>query len=91
MAHLLKCMLRGLLQAGAIIAFLIGPAAAQPTVNWLDDAAKRPLTAEEAQKQMAAEKAYKSATEKVPEQKAAADPWGNVRPPASSKTKQKQQ
>ncbi len=40
---------------------------------------KEPPSADELARRRALDKAYKSATEKIPEKKPVADPWGNVR------------
>jgi hypothetical protein len=40
---------------------------------------KAPPSAEEVERRRALDKAYKSATEKIPEKKPANDPWGNIR------------
>jgi hypothetical protein len=50
----------------------------------------RPLTPEEKEKREAIEDAYKSAIQKIPDQKKSADPWENMRPTTSSKAKQRQ-
>jgi hypothetical protein len=49
---------------------------------------KRPLSAEEAAKQKAADEAYKAAVGKIPDQTKSADPWGTVRDTAPSKNSQ---
>ena len=83
-------MLRKLMQAAAIIALLTGTASAQiPMKLPLQGASKRPLTPEEIEKQKALDKAYKSATQKIPDKKAV-DPWGNVRPDPATASKNKQ-
>ena len=68
-----------LLHAGAILAFLTGAAAAQgiPISIPTGDEAKK-LTPEEQEKQDRLDKAYKSATQKIPDKKSN-DPWGSVR------------
>jgi hypothetical protein len=90
-------MLRKLILAGATIvllagtAFLIGTASAQmpmPALHLGTD--KPPPTAEEIERQKALDKAYKSAQQKIPEKKAADDPWGSVRPAPSTPPKSKQ-
>jgi hypothetical protein len=59
----------------AILGLLAGPAHAQILLN--DDA--RRMTQDEYLKQQALDDKYKSATQKIPDQKATVDPWGNVR------------
>ena len=69
------------LAAGAAaLALLPATAAAQllmPGVHLGGD--KAPPSADELARHRALDKAYKSATEKIPEKKPAADPWGNIR------------
>jgi len=76
--------------AAAIVALLSGTAVAQapsgggggnplmPRLSIGDDV-KRKLTPEEQERQDALDAAYKAATKKIPDQKAA-DPWATVRP-----------
>jgi hypothetical protein len=84
-------MLQKLIQAGAIIALLTGTAAAQLPMGLHLGGDKPPPTAEEIEKQKAIDKAYNSATAKIPEKKTD-DPWATVRSapnsPAASKDKQ---
>ncbi|MGC2080667.1 MAG: hypothetical protein WA728_32565, partial [Xanthobacteraceae bacterium] len=50
------------------------------------------LTPEEQEKQKQLDADYKAATKKIPDQKAAADPWASVRPsPTVAPPKKKQQ
>jgi hypothetical protein len=49
----------------------------------------RQLTPEEQEKQRQLDADYKAATKKIPDQKAA-DPWGNVRPTPTAKSKNDQ-
>ena len=88
--RLTKDILRKIVHAGAIIAFLTGAASAQmPGINLSPD---RQMTPEEKEKQKAIENAYKSAIEKIPDKKPPADPWGAVRSTTpSSKPRQGQQ
>ena len=46
----------------------------------------KPLTPEEAEKRKAADTAYRNSLKRIPEQKKAADPWGDARgtPPAET-------
>ena len=84
-------MLCKVIQVGAILAVLTGTASAQmpmPAVHLGGD--KPPPTPEEIERQKAIDKAYKSATQKIPDKKAAADPWGNVRPNPATASKKKQ-
>ena len=72
---------RKLLSGATLLAMLTGPATAQmpmPTIS-LGGNQKPKLTPEEQEKQDALDKAYKSATNKIPDQKAN-DPWATVRP-----------
>lgn len=84
---------RTLLSGAALLAMLTGPAVAQmpmPTIS-LGGEQKRKLTPEEQEKQDELDKAYKSATNKIPDQKAN-DPWATVRPaPATPAPKKKPQ
>lgn len=76
--------------AAAALALLPAAAAAQlpmPSVKLGRD--KPPPTTEEIAKQRALDKAYKAATEKIPEKNAAADPWSGIRPAAEPPTKPK--
>jgi hypothetical protein len=86
-----QTIVRKLVQAGLIFAFLTGTASAQvvPLSLPLKGASKRPLTPEEIEKQKAIDRAYKSATEKIPD-KQPADPWGTVRPSPATASKNKQ-
>ena len=83
-------MLRKLFGAGAIVALLAGPAAAQ-SMNML--AKERQLTPEEQQREREIEEHYRDAVSKLPDKKKSNDPWGNVRqaPAASSATRQQRQ
>ncbi len=78
--------------AAAALALLPSRAAAQfpmPSVSLGGD--KPPPSAEELERRRKVDKAYKAATEKIPEKKSAADPWGSIRsaPSASAKDKGK--
>jgi hypothetical protein len=53
-----------------------------PSISLGDDTRK--LTPEELEKQKAIDNAYRSANQKIPEKKSAADPWGDVRPAPST-------
>jgi hypothetical protein len=79
-------MLRKLCLAGATVALLTGTASAQmpmPSISLHSD--KRPLTAEEIEKQKELDRAYNAATRKIPNQNHASDPWGDVRAIPSDK------
>ncbi len=61
-----------------VIALLVSPAYAQiPPLNLIQD--KPGKTQEEKDADAAREKAYKESLKKIPDAKAPADPWGNVR------------
>jgi len=63
----------------AVITFLASPAFAQvPPVNLLQDN-RPPKSQEEKDAEAARDKAYKDSLKKIPDAKAPADPWGNVR------------
>jgi hypothetical protein len=82
-------MLRKLMQAAAVIALLTGTASAQiPMKLPLHGVSKHRLTPEEIAKQKALDKAYKSATEKIPDKKPV-DPWANIRPNPATAAKNK--
>jgi hypothetical protein len=65
------------LVTAAIIALATTGASAQ-SMNILQDK-KRMVTEEEVKAQQERDSAYKSAISKVPSQKPATDPWGNIR------------
>jgi hypothetical protein len=71
-----------LLAAAIVVGMLTSTAAAQfmPSIS-LGDNPKKKLSPEEQEKQDALDKAYKSATNKIPDQKTN-DPWATVRPAA---------
>ena len=71
--------------AAAAVALLTSPAFAQiPPVNLLQD--NRPAkTQEEKDTEAARDKAYQDSLKKIPNAKAPADPWGNVRSPDAPK------
>jgi Lon protease-like protein len=87
-------MLRIFLSAAAVFAVLTGAAHAQsvltPRFSLGED--KRKLTPEEEEQKRQLDDAYKQATTKIPDQKAASDPWSDVRPtPPAPAVKKKQQ
>jgi len=51
----------------------------------------KPLTQEEIEKQKAADRAYEAAVNKIPDKKSSADPWGNIRQPSPTASKNKAQ
>jgi hypothetical protein len=64
-----------------VITFLASPAFAQvPPVNLLQDN-RPPKSQEEKDAEAARDRAYKDSLKKIPDAKAPADPWGNVRSP----------
>ena len=81
-------MLRRSAIGTVLLAVLTGTAAAQmpmPSMS-LQGEPKRKLTPEEQERQDALDKAYKSATNKIPDQKLN-DPWATVRPTPAPKKK----
>ena len=86
-------MLKKLIHALAITAFLTGTAYAQfpmPGLSLQGDT-KPKLTPEEQARQDALDNAYNAANKKIPDKKQAADPWGDVRQSTPSNSKGKQQ
>ena len=85
-------MQRKLIQAGVIVALLTGAASAQDShLSIPVNPGKPPPTQEEIEKQKAADRAYNTAIQKIPEKKSSVDPWGNIRPSSPSASKNKQQ
>lgn len=82
-------MLRKFIPAGALVALFAAPAAAQSSLG-IPLNPQTPPTQEQIEKQKAADREYNAAMQKIPDKKAPADPWGNIRPnsPAASKNKQ---
>ena len=73
----------------AAIILLASPAFAQvPPVNLLQDN-KPAKSQEEKDAEAARDKAYQDSLKKIPDAKAPADPWGNVRGPDSPKASAK--
>ena len=77
--------------AGALLILLTAAAAAQGVGVGTDGVSFSPfkqqdrkITPEEAEKQRQLDEAYKSATNKIPDQQKSNDPWAVVRPSASS-------
>jgi hypothetical protein len=92
-------MLRKLIQASAILIMLTGDAFSQPGGSSGNTGSSMPMTLtpserrrtpEELQRDREIEAQYnRTVNEKIPDKKAPADPWGNVRSaPASSASKQ---
>jgi hypothetical protein len=66
-------------RVAAMIALLTGPAYAQiPQLNLLQDNTPA-KTQEQKEQEQATDKAYKESLKKIPDAKAANDPWGGVR------------
>ena len=69
----------------AVIALLAGPAYAQmPNINLMPEV--KTLTPEEKEQEAAQQKAYRDSLKKIPDAKAANDPWGTVRSTDTPKT-----
>jgi hypothetical protein len=85
-------MLQKLIIAGAIVALLTSAAFAQMPMPGLSLGGTKQRTPEEQQRDEAIDKAYRSATKKIPDQKTVNDPWAEVRtpPPATSQNKKQQ-
>lgn len=64
------------LSAVALLALLTGPAAAQ-MMNLMPEVKTK--TPEEKEQDAITDKAYRESLRKIPDTKASADPWGNVR------------
>jgi hypothetical protein len=85
----MRTTLRTFAGAGAVLVLLTAAAAAQAVGVSPDGVSfspfkaqdKRPLTQDEVDKQRKLDEAYKSATNKIPDQKSN-DPWAVVRPTA---------
>ena len=82
-----------ILGAAAVVALLTGPVYAQaPHVNLIPELQSK--SPEEREAEAARDKAYKESLKKIPDTKAASDPWGNVRgaeaPKKNSPTARKQ-
>jgi hypothetical protein len=81
-----------LICAVAVTAALAGPAFAQfpaPSFSLQNDKQKSP---DEIEHDKAIDRAYQSATKKIPDKSTANDPWADVRPaPAPAPPKKKQQ
>jgi hypothetical protein len=65
-------------RVAAVFALLTGPAYAQsPSINLLSELPSK--TPDQIEQEAAQQKAYKDSLRKIPDAKAASDPWGNVR------------
>jgi hypothetical protein len=66
-------------RAAAVATLLMGPgyAYAGPNINLMPET--KSLTPEEKEAEAAKDKAYKESLRKIPDAKAASDPWGTVR------------
>ncbi len=92
-------MLRMVIRAGAklafVTAFVTAPALAQAppqsTSLGVPLKSEKPLTQEDIDKQKAADRAYEAAINKIPDKKPASDPWGDIRQPSPTASKNKAQ
>ena len=88
-------MLRNLIPAAAILAFVAGPvlvagpASAQVALSPFKEQDKR-LTPDELKAKQDRERDYKAAMDKIPDKKVTVDPWGDVRPAPQATAKNKQ-
>ena len=74
-----------ILGAAAVIALLTGPAYAQtPNINLIPELQSK--SPEEKEAEAVRDKAYRESLRKIPDAKASADPWGNVRSADTPKT-----
>jgi hypothetical protein len=84
--------IRKLICATAFSVALTGTAAAQfpaPSINLEQEKQRTP---DQIEKDRQVDKAYQSATKKIPDQSLSTDPWSGVRPaPPTAPTKKKQQ
>jgi uncharacterized protein YecT (DUF1311 family) len=86
-------MLRKPIHAILILLLMTASVSAQmptPGVHLNEDQGKRPRTKEQQQYDKELDRAYQSATKKIPEQNKP-DPWGGIRTSPSAATKNKQQ
>lgn len=83
-------MLRTLIIVVAMTGVFAGPAFAQSNLS-VPVNPEKPLSAEEIEKRKATDQAYKATLQKIPDKKAPADPWGDVRATSSKSSKNKQQ
>ena len=81
---------RYLVAAAVIVMSLTADALAQLTMPGIGLNADRPqLTKEEQEKRKAVDDAYKSTINKLPDKKKLADPWGDIRSPATNSSRQR--
>jgi hypothetical protein len=76
-------MLRKLIQAGAVLALLTGPASAQ-SMNMTPDFSTHKTQGEQ-QRDREIELKYHETVDSLPDRKASNDPWGNVRAAPAAK------
>ncbi len=77
----------GAVLAGAALALLAGPAAAQmstPNINLIPEMASK--TPEEKEQDAIKDKAYRESLKKIPDAETSNDPWGTVRNTEAPKT-----
>jgi hypothetical protein len=76
--------------AAAIFAVFAAPASAQSPGQSSQSSigiplkSDKPMTEEEIEKRKASDRAYDAAMQKIPDRKAPADPWGDIRPTSSA-------
>jgi hypothetical protein len=93
--NMAQWMLRTLIAATAVIAFLTVNADAQmnnplmPKFSLGKD--QRKLTPEEQAQQEQIDSAYRAATKKIPDQKPASDPWADIRQSPTTDSQNKKQ
>lgn len=79
-----------LVAAGVMVILSTASALAQLRMPGIDLSGDHPqLTKEEQEKRKAVDDAYKSAINKLPDKKKPADPWGDIRSPATNSPKQR--
>jgi uncharacterized protein YecT (DUF1311 family) len=84
-------MLRKTIYAALVLFLMTGAASAQiptPGVHLNEDQGKVPRTKQQQEYDKALDRAYQSATKKIPEQNKS-DPWGGIRPAPSEAAKNK--
>jgi hypothetical protein len=78
-------------RAAALLALLTGPAYGQMSnLNLMPSEEKKARTPEEIEQDNVKDKAYRESIRKIPDAKAASDPWGNVRGSDSRKIEAQQ-
>jgi hypothetical protein len=89
-------MLRTFVSGSAVVALLILPASAQiaspdsSSSLGIPLKSDRPISGEEVERRKATDRAYEATMHKIPDKKAPADPWGDIRQGTSANTKNKQ-